>query len=203
MSARNTHRVIVWASLLCVGVSTPTRAADVYVFADTRGVMHFSDRRPHKGYHRFVPSVPSVLRSRASVRRRWSRFAWDGVISIVGRTYAVSPGLLKAVIHAESGFNPRAISSKGARGLMQLMPETAQALGVDDPFNPWQNIEAGTRYLSSMIQRFGGDLSLGLAAYHAGERAVRRYNGIPPYEETRNYVKKVLSLRGRYDAHFR
>ena len=124
-----------------------------------------------------IPSVPSVLRSRASVRRRWSRFAWDGVISIVGRTYAVSPGLLKAVIHAESGFNPRAISSKGARGLMQLMPETAQALGVDDPFNPWQNIEAGTRYLSSMIQRFGGDLSLGLAAYHAGGRAVRRHRG--------------------------
>ncbi len=173
------------------------------MFADARGVMHFSDRRHHEGYHRFKYSVPSLLRSRATVRRHWSRFAWDGVISIAGRSYGVPPGLLKAVIHAESGFNPRAISSKGARGLMQLMPETAQELGVDDPFNPWQNIEAGTRYLSSMIQRFGGDLSLGLAAYHAGERAVRRYNGIPPYKETRKYVKKVLSLRGRYDAHFR
>ncbi len=83
------------------------------------------------------------------------------------------------------------------------MPETARQLGVDDPFNPWQNIEAGTRYLSSLIQRFDGDLRLGLAAYHAGERAVRRYKGIPPYKDTRRYVKKVLRLRGRYDADFR
>jgi soluble lytic murein transglycosylase-like protein len=110
---------------------------------------------------------------------------------------------VKAVIHAESAFDPRAISNKGALGLMQLMPGTAQQLGVDDPFNPWQNIEAGVRYLSSLIERFDGDLSLGLAAYHAGERTVRRYSGIPPYRETRNYVRRVLTLHRRYDADFR
>ncbi len=129
--------------------------------------------------------------------------AWDRVIARAGRNHGVSPGLVKAVVHAESAFDPDAVSHKGAQGLMQLMPATARQLGVDDPFDPWQNIDGGTRYLSSMIQRFKGDLSLGLAAYHAGERAVRRYSGIPPYRETRRYVKKVLSLHKRYDADFR
>ena len=203
MSARNTPRIVVLTSLLCVLGTPAANAAEVYVFADGKGGMHFSDRPRHAGYERFVPTVPSLLRSRARIRRRWARYAWDGVISIAGRSHDISPALVKAVIHAESAFDPRAISSKGARGLMQLMPETARELGVDDSLNPWQNIEAGARYLSSMIQRFDGDLSLGLAAYHAGERAVRRYQGIPPYKDTRRYVKKVLSLRGHYDADFR
>jgi soluble lytic murein transglycosylase-like protein len=125
------------------------------------------------------------------------------VIAWAGKSHGLSPGLVKAVIHAESAFDPGAISSKGAQGLMQLMPGTARQLGVDDPFNPWQNIEAGVRYLSSLIERFDGDLSLGLAAYHAGERTVRRYSGIPPYRETRNYVRRVLTLHRRYDADFR
>ena len=197
------HKIIVLTALLSVPTLVATAATEIYVFSDERGGMHFSDFRRHDGYKRFYPKVPLVRRPRVAARRRESRLAWDGVIAKVGRSHGIAPGLVKAVIHAESDFDPRAVSHKGARGLMQLMPATAQALGVDDPFNPWQNIEAGARYLASMIQRFGGDLSLGLAAYHAGERAVRRYNGIPPYQETRKYVERVLSLRGRYDAHFR
>ncbi len=203
MSAQRAHRIVVLASFLCVLTLSAAVTAEVYVFADARGVVHFSDRRHHAGYRRFEPAVPALMRPRARVKPDWSQLAWDGVIAKVGRSHDVSPGLVKAVIHAESAFDPRAISSKGAQGLMQLMPETSRQLGVDDPFNPWQNIEAGTRYLSSLIRRFDGDLSLGLAAYHAGERAVRRHNGIPPYRETRRYVEKVLSLQGRYDANFR
>jgi soluble lytic murein transglycosylase-like protein len=125
------------------------------------------------------------------------------VIRWAGQSHGLSPALVKAVVHAESLFDPYAISTKGALGLMQLMPRTADQLGVDDPFNPWQNIEGGTRYLSHLIQRFQGDLSLGLAAYHAGERTVRRYSGIPPYRETRRYVSRVLTLYRHYDADFR
>ena len=193
----------VLGSLVAVlGLASPA-AADIYVFADARGGIHFSDARRHEGYRLYRPTVPPVVRRGGRPRVERSRRAWDGVIAWAGKSHGLSPGLVKAVIHAESAFDPRAISNKGAQGLMQLMPGTAQQLGVDDPFNPWQNIEAGVRYLSSLIERFDGDLSLGLAAYHAGERTVRRYSGIPPYRETRNYVRRVLTLHRRYDADFR
>jgi len=107
------------------------------------------------------------------------------------------------VIHAESRFHPKAVSRAGARGLMQLMPATADELGVDDPFDAWQNIEGGTRYLGQLVRRFEGDIHLALAAYHAGAANVQRYGGVPPYRETRRYVKRVLTLYRRYDADFR
>ena len=193
----------VLGSLVAVLALASPAAADIYVFADARGGIHFSDARRHEGYRLYRPAVPPVVRRGGRPRVQRSRRAWDGVIAWAGKSHGLSPGLVKAVIHAESAFDPRAISNKGAQGLMQLMPGTAQQLGVDDPFNPWQNIEAGVRYLSSLIERFDGDLSLGLAAYHAGERTVRRYSGIPPYRETRNYVRRVLTLHRRYDADFR
>ena len=193
----------VFGSLVGVLALASPAAADIYVFADARGGMHFSDMRLHEGYRLYRPTVPPVVRRGGRPRVQRSRRAWDGVIAWAGKSHGLSPGLVKAVIHAESAFDPRAISNKGALGLMQLMPGTAEQLGVDDPFNPWQNIEAGVRYLSSLIERFDGDLSLGLAAYHAGERTVRRYSGIPPYRETRNYVRRVLTLHRRYDADFR
>jgi soluble lytic murein transglycosylase-like protein len=105
-----------------------------------------------------------------------------------GRSHGVAPGLVKAVVHAESNFDRRAISPKGARGLMQLMPATARTLGVDDPFNAWQNIYGGTRYLGDLIRRYSGNLEHALAAYNAGARAVAQYGGIPPYRETQGYV---------------
>jgi soluble lytic murein transglycosylase-like protein len=109
----------------------------------------------------------------------------------------VDPALVKAVISTESGWNPRAVSRKGAVGLMQVIPETAQRFGVSNPYDPEQNVEAGTTYLKALLDRYNGDLEKSLAAYNAGEHAVDHTGGIPPYWETRRYVRKVT------DAYFR
>lgn len=106
------------------------------------------------------------------------------------------PELLEAVVQVESGYNPDAVSSKGASGLMQLMPATAHALGVSDPFDPEQNLMGGAKYLRQQLDRFNGDEKKALAAYNAGPGAVLRFNGVPPYPETQNYVKKVISFAG-------
>src|SRR3989441_5718467 len=114
--------------------------------------------------------------------------------------YGVPARLVSAIIRIESGFNPRAVSSKGARGLMQLMPETASILGVRDVFNPRENIDGGVRHLRGLMERFGSDLPLVLAAYNAGEQVVLAYRGMPPYQETRGYVTRVLELFGGASA---
>ena len=113
------------------------------------------------------------------------------VTSLAAR-HRLDPRLVHAVIRVESGYNPRAISSKGAIGLMQLMPATARELDIDDPFDPAQNIAGGTRYLRSLLDRFQGSLELALAGYNAGPAAVRRFGGVPPFAETRTYVERVL-----------
>ena len=114
--------------------------------------------------------------------------------------YGLSEDLIAAVIEAESGFNPRAVSCRGARGLMQLMPSTVASLGVREPFNPRENIEGGVRHLRALMDRFKNNLPLALAAYNAGERAVIYYRGIPPYRETRQYVNRILQRLDRDDA---
>ena len=106
--------------------------------------------------------------------------------------YQVDPALIKAIIMAESGYNTKAISNRGAKGLMQLMPGTAQSLGVEDIFNPHQNITGGVQYFKQMVNRFNGDVKLALAAYNAGSRNVRNYNGVPPFKATHTYIKKVF-----------
>lgn len=120
--------------------------------------------------------------------------AYDAQIQQAASAQQLPPALLRAVIQQESGYNPRAVSSAGAMGLMQLMPATARALGVADPFDPTQNINGGARYLRQLLDRFGGDERLALAAYNAGPGAVNRYGGVPPFAETQRYVARVLEL---------
>jgi soluble lytic murein transglycosylase len=124
------------------------------------------------------------------------------VIVRAARNHRVEPALVKAVIAAESNFEAQAVSRVGAQGLMQLMPATSRTLGVRDPFHPTENVEGGTRYLREMLDRYG-DLRRALAAYNAGPKAVDRYQGIPPYTETREYVYRVLNYYRGYDDEFR
>jgi soluble lytic murein transglycosylase-like protein len=121
----------------------------------------------------------------------------DAYIKEVAARHGVPADLVTAVIEAESANNPRAVSRRGARGLMQLMPKTAKTLGVDDPFDPRENIEAGVKHLRAMMDRFGNSLPLVLAAYNAGEVAVIKHRGVPPYRETRAYVKRIVKKLDR------
>jgi soluble lytic murein transglycosylase-like protein len=124
--------------------------------------------------------------------------AYTDVIQLASRESGVDEAFLRAIIHAESAFNPRALSIKGAQGLMQLMPGTALDMGVRDAFDSAQNIRGGARYLGLLLRTFNGNEQLAAAAYNAGPGAVQRYNGVPPYDETRVYVERVGTLRRRY-----
>jgi hypothetical protein len=125
---------------------------------------------------------------------------WDRSIELLARRHGLQPEVIKAVALVESGLDPQAVSPKGAVGLMQLMPETAAMLGVDDPLDPEQSLSGGARYLRMLLDRFGGDLTLALAAYNAGPGAVERHGGVPGYTETRSYVRKVREKMARNDA---
>jgi soluble lytic murein transglycosylase-like protein len=177
--------------------SAPAAHADFYTYEDDEGVVHLTN----------VP-IESNVRYRLILREKRVLFdrrlfvditRYDNLIIRAAQKYKMDKALIKAVIKAESNFNHHAVSPKGARGLMQLMPTTAAQLQVKDSFHPEKNIEGGVRYLRYLLQRFNGNLSLALAAYNAGEKAVTRYRGIPPYRETQNYVERVQS----YIAMFR
>lgn len=131
-----------------------------------------------------------------------AREALEPIIQEAAALHGVDADLVKAVIQTESRFDPRAQSGAGARGLMQLMPRTAKAVGIEDPFNPRQNIFGGVKYLSQMLERYNGNTALALAAYNAGPGNVRRYRGVPPFRETRGYVSKIAKLVADSDAAF-
>ena len=171
----------------------------LYRYVDERGVVHFTNVPSDRRYSRITVLRSLATRSRADhitpVR------SYDDLIKLASRRHGVPAALVKAVIHAESAFNPRAVSPKGAMGLMQLMPATAQLLGVAKPFHVSQNVQGGTRYLRSLHDRYGSWTHT-LAAYNAGPSAVDHYRGVPPYAETRQYVKRVLSYYRRYHGDF-
>jgi soluble lytic murein transglycosylase-like protein len=140
------------------------------------------------------------LRTKLQLSKFVNPAEYDQIISSCASKYGVNPSLIKAVIHAESGYNPNAVSRKGASGLMQLMPGTARSLKVSNSFDPKDNVEGGVKYLRFLLDTFRGDVSLAVAAYNAGLNNVAKYGGIPPYNETRTYVNRVLSYMQSYQA---
>ena len=167
-------------------------SAETYRFVETDGTVHFTNTPTDPQYQR--------LGFTSGTERGWLQLPLPDLapyareIREAAARYGVEEGLIKAVIRVESGFNSRAVSPKGARGLMQLMPGTASMLGVRDSFDPRENIDGGVRHLRGLIDRFGSDLKLALAAYNAGEQAVMNHRGVPPYRETRDYVTRILGL---------
>ena len=167
--------------------------ADIYVYRDNRGIVHFTNVPTKPVYRPFL-----LLRRYMGRLRGKETVRFDQLIAATCQRYGVEFALVKAVIKAESAFDPSALSPAGARGLMQLMPATAAQHGVDNTHNPQSNIEGGVRHLRLLLNRFRGNLPLTLAAYNAGPEAVDRYNGVPPYAETRTYVQRVLQYRESY-----
>lgn len=190
------YTTLLWFCLLLLGgfaMQSPAHA-DIYRYEDEEGVVHFTDAPTSKKFKIFLRD----LRKDRQLRTRF-RIAsgnpqeFEHLITAASAKYGVSASLIRAVIQAESGYNPQAVSRTGACGLMQLMPGTAKSLKVADRFDPGQNVDGGVRYLKFLLDTFKGDVSLALAAYNAGLSKVAKYGGIPPYEETQTYVNRVLS----------
>jgi len=187
----------VAALALLVAMFAPaTASAQIYAWRDANGTLVLSDRElntPTKIFE--VPGAPSY-RTTTADDRAVSAPRFDDLVLAHAQRHSLRPELVRAVIQVESGFNPMATSPKGAMGLMQLMPATARALGVRNPYDPEDNIRGGTRYLRLLLDKYDGNEQLALAAYNAGSGAVDRYGKVPPYRETRDYVRKVALKAG-------
>lgn len=180
----------VTAALAC-----PAQAsAQIYVWRDAGGNLVLSDRQPDEGSETYaVPDAPALRVTRPTTPDA-THEAFEPLVQEFAAKHGLRPGLVRAVIQVESGFDPGATSPRGAMGLMQLMPATARALGVRHPYDPTENIRGGTAYLRQLLDRYDGDEVLALAAYNAGSGTVDRYGGqVPPYRETQDYVRKVGS----------
>lgn len=198
---------------LIVGTAAPAQA-DIYRCKRSDGTQHYTNiREPGRRCQLVVrgskkskptasakksPGTKSPKGSRQKDPARYSRY--NNLIGEAARLYQLPESFIRAVMRVESDFNPTVVSRAGAMGLMQLMPRTARSMGVSDPFDARQNINGGARYLRILANRFKGDLVLTVAAYNAGEGAVQKYNGIPPYKETQRYVRRVLKHYYAYRA---
>ncbi len=180
----NTFITAIIAAVLLLPAGTSF--ADIYGYQDKQGRWHFPNLEAGKTY-------------RLSIRA--SKIAeFQGIIDQASKTFGLEPSFVKAVIRAESDFDHKAVSQKGAQGLMQLMPETASVLRVKDPFDPGENIFGGTRYLSRLLAQYKNDKVLTLAAYNAGPERVTAYKGVPPFPETKAYIRKVMQYYKTYDT---
>lgn len=185
----------IWGAAVCLALivffSAPA-SADIYRYVDKNGVWHFTNIKSHSRYRLYIHTT------------RKTPFAYikeyGHIIKQASSQFGLDPLLIKAVIKAESDFDHKAVSRKGAQGLMQLMPNTADAMDVENPFNPEENIFGGSRYLSLLLKRFKNNKRLALAAYNAGPERVAACQGIPPIAETRAFVKKVISYYRLYSA---
>jgi soluble lytic murein transglycosylase len=176
-------------------------AGEIYRYVDSDGVIHFTNV-PTQATSQPVPYLPIRYASSRvaplSCFNPQNEMLHDPTIRTACGRYGLDIPLVKAVIRAESAFNHQAVSPKGAMGLMQLMPDTSRLLGVANPFDPWQNVDGGVRYLRGLLNRFNNNLVFALAAYNAGPEAVEKYQGVPPYDETVQYVQRVLNLYQDY-----
>lgn len=181
--------------LLCMLLLCSTSLlAEIYKYQGQDGTIHFTDRPMVGDFRLLWKSGTSSSKSAYSAARfRENKSKLTPLIDQTAQQVRLHPGLLHAIVMVESAYNPQAKSRKGAQGLMQLMPATATRYGVEDSYDPRQNLEGGARYMKDLLAEFKSDLKLALAAYNAGENAVRKYgNQIPPYPETQNYVRKVM-----------
>lgn len=190
--------VPVCVSLLgLVVTATPALAGSMYRFEDEQGVVHYTNV-PGDPRYAFVRKETEATTAKPAAETSGGLSqglrAYAHVIRAAAERYGVEPRLVEAIVQAESAGNPTAVSPKGARGLMQLMPERAALLGVRNSFDPHQNVDGGVRHVRDLLQSFGGDVTLAVAAYNAGEGAVRSYGGVPPFAETREYVRRVRAL---------
>lgn len=174
---------------LALGFS-PLVSADVYRYQDKNGVWHFTNIQKDTRYKLF-------FRTKNEKPSQYIK-EYERIIEQATRRFNVDPLLVKALIKAESNFDQAAVSRKGAQGLMQLMPETANDMAVTNPFSPEENIFGGTQYLSLLLKRFKQDRTLAIAAYNAGPEAVETYGGVPPFPETQSFVDKVLKIHKQY-----
>jgi soluble lytic murein transglycosylase-like protein len=178
-------------------------AGDVYKYVDADGIVHYTNVRPAGRSDYTTFTFPCYASDPTCRQVDWEQVplnttAFSDEIMLAAARFAVDEPLIRAIIHAESAYQADAVSPRGAQGLMQLMPATQAELAVADPFHPESNIEGGTWYLAQMLAEFEGDVELAAAAYNAGRSAVRRHGGIPPFDETREYVRRVRILYRRY-----
>jgi soluble lytic murein transglycosylase-like protein len=182
-------------AMVMVLLSSAPLRADIYMYVDRDGVVHFTNApTASENDYRVYVKEKKIYSSQI-----YSPKSFEDYIRQASDRYGISYPLLKAIIKAESDFNPRAVSKKGAMGLMQIMPENIKAMNISNPFDPLENILGGARYFREMLDRFEGHLPLSLAAYNAGPTAVERYNNqIPPYKETEDYIERVLKFYSSY-----
>ena len=185
MVAREHRYLIVLVAAFILFAAVPLYA-DIYMYVDKDGTACFTNLVPP------TPKYQVIIKERKRFSKSHSTSRYDEHIREASRIHGVSFPLLKAIMKAESDFNPKAVSKKGARGLMQIMPSNFRTLGIKDPFNPRESIMGGALYFRQMLNRFNGEVHLALAAYNAGPDSVDRSSGIPPIRETEDYVNKVM-----------